>query len=338
MRTRYLAVLVLAGLGVVTPGVEAAVRAPPGFGASYEKALEQAKKDNKPIYLHFTTDWCGFCRKIESEVYTNEKAREALTPFVRASLDCSQNAAAVKGNQALWSKFGGKGYPFIVILAPDGAVLTSWSGYVPLERFVERLERAEKKFDEYNAFLQKAKTADPKNIDFQLEALDVYVATQQWNKADIAARESIKLDTDRAHLARVKVAQLQVAKSRKSAQLVTVLSADIRKLDPDNAGNHLEDALREQADALMVMASRQTQAAQYKKAQALLTERTTLQNLRSPVQAMGDLVRFQAGYGNFDDAWTTLKKMQAEHADDQNAAYITSLADWVKETEAKQKK
>ncbi|MCL2700550.1 MAG: thioredoxin family protein [Phycisphaerae bacterium] len=339
MRTSTIALL--AGLvvsGLAAQDVSAGVKTPPGFANTHAKALAQAKKDNKPLYLHFTTDWCGWCRRIEEDVYANAKGKEALAAFVPASLDCTNNAPGSKANQALMEKYGGSGYPFIVILAPDGAVLESWAGYRPLERFVPTLEKAQKKFDTYNAFLEKTKSADPKDLGFQIEAMDVYVAMQQWDKADIAARKVIELDKDRTHFGKAKLTQLRVAREKKNFQAVTNLTAEVRKLDPDNAKQLLEIALGEQVEAIMLQANNKNNETQYKKALAILVERTKLANLSDPKQATVDIASLQMSCGKYREAWTTLEKWLADNPDSPDADRTRELIDKLKQAEAKQQK
>ena len=111
-----------------------------GFARTYADAQKAAKAQDKPMYLHFTTTWCGWCRKIEHDCYAMDEGKKALAGFSPASLDCTvaQGKTAegeVKTNLELMQKFGGKGYPFIVILTPDGELVHSWAGYLPLEAF-----------------------------------------------------------------------------------------------------------------------------------------------------------------------------------------------------------
>jgi len=322
MRTSCIAVLaalVVSGLG--TPVAAAGVKPPPGFSASYNTALAQAKKENKPLYLHFTTDWCGWCRKIEQDVYANAKGKTALAAFVPVSLDCSDNAPGSKANQAVMAKFTDrKAYPYLIIIAPDGAVLKMWSGYVEVDAFTKRLAEAKETFDKYNEFLEKAQTADPKDLAFQVEAMDYYLSMQQWDKAEQAAKKVIELDKDREHLGQAKITQLKVAKAKKNAQAITSLTAEIRKLDPENAKQHLEDALAEQAKVFMLQATNQTREAQYKKALAVLVERTKLANLRDPEQTTMDVANLQVDCGKFKDARITLEKLLMNHPDSPKAS------------------
>ena len=59
------------------------------FHTTYAGAVQAAKAQGKPLYLHFTTTWCGWCRKIEKDIYASPEGKKMLKNFVAASLDCT---------------------------------------------------------------------------------------------------------------------------------------------------------------------------------------------------------------------------------------------------------
>ena len=100
-----------------------------GFHTTWAGARKAAEAAGKPIYLHFTTTWCGWCRKIESDTYTSELGSAALEGFVAASLDCTDaDSSAGRVNIELMRGFGGRGFPFLVMVTSEGMVLKTISG------------------------------------------------------------------------------------------------------------------------------------------------------------------------------------------------------------------
>ena len=81
--------LILAATVGILCATATALEPPKGFLTSCDKALEQARKENKLVFLHFTTDWCGWCRKLDEAIATEEKAL-ALDPK-------SAQAGTIKG-------------------------------------------------------------------------------------------------------------------------------------------------------------------------------------------------------------------------------------------------
>ena len=44
-----------------------------GWMTDYKAALEKAKKENKKVLLNFSgSDWCGWCIKLDSEVFDTQ--------------------------------------------------------------------------------------------------------------------------------------------------------------------------------------------------------------------------------------------------------------------------
>lgn len=103
---------------------------------NYEQAVEQSRKQDKPIFLFFTgSDWCGWCHRLLNEVLnTPEFAERAGDKFVFVLLDfpikIAQDPALVKQNKELQKKFEVKGYPAVIILdEKQNAIETT--GYRP---------------------------------------------------------------------------------------------------------------------------------------------------------------------------------------------------------------
>ena len=63
--------------------------APEGWTEDYAKALEQAKTEHKKVLLDFTgSDWCGWCKKIDAEVFETQKFKDyAAKHLVLVKLD-----------------------------------------------------------------------------------------------------------------------------------------------------------------------------------------------------------------------------------------------------------
>ena len=100
----------------------------PGFFTDYDDAKKVAQEKDKPLYLHFTTDWCVWCRRIEKDIYATPAGKEALAAFVPVTLNCTEGAKHAAEYNKMMVSYGGQGYPFIVMTTPDGKVLKTISG------------------------------------------------------------------------------------------------------------------------------------------------------------------------------------------------------------------
>lgn len=113
----------------------------------FAKASETAKKEGKHMLLDFSgSDWCGWCMKLDKEVFKKSEFKEyAKQNLVLVLLDFPQSKPQSKKlkeqNKDLAKKYEIKGYPSVIILSPDGE-LVGKTGYQPggPEKYVESLK------------------------------------------------------------------------------------------------------------------------------------------------------------------------------------------------------
>jgi protein disulfide-isomerase len=133
MKTRFVALLLVA----LTLPLFLEARPPTGWTDDFDKAVEKAKAEKKNVLLDFTgSDWCGFCIKLDKEVFDTPKFKEwAKKNVVLVQVDFPQSVKlsqkVVKQNAELKAKYPARGYPTIVIINPEGNVLVTKSGYSP---------------------------------------------------------------------------------------------------------------------------------------------------------------------------------------------------------------
>ncbi len=222
------------------------------FHSDWDRARKIAKKKGKPLYVHFTTEWCGWCRKIENEVYKSKKGKKALKPFVPVSLDCTvknkkgKELQQAKENKKLQSRWGGSGYPYLVQVTADGEVFNSWSGYKPVDAFTQELKKALSNLKELKQFEKEAKSADRDSYQFNVKAMKIYRSMKANKKAQKAASQVLKLDPENkkgnnAQAALIRMEGLQ--KSRKWGEARGYLQK-VSKYDPENSKGQWEKATR----------------------------------------------------------------------------------------------
>ncbi len=90
-------------------------------------ALEQAKKESKNAFVHFSAPWCSWCRRLDEYLNCSEIAEVLNQAFVPVKIDVDR----MKGGKALEAKIRGSqsgGIPFFVILKPDGTKVADSKG------------------------------------------------------------------------------------------------------------------------------------------------------------------------------------------------------------------
>lgn len=103
---------------------------------SLDEAIELATKSKRRIMVHFTADWCTWCRKIESEVYSTAEFKEMGKYFVFCQIDTDEQ-------KGLASEFGVSGIPDIRFLEADGRTeVHKVVGYKPKAEFLAEMRKA----------------------------------------------------------------------------------------------------------------------------------------------------------------------------------------------------
>ena len=117
-------------------GAELSKSVPKGWDEDFEAGKATAEKSGKLILLAFSgSDWCGWCVKMEKEIYSDKKfISEAKKKFVLLMIDNPQNKSilsplAAKQNSELTRKYNVRGFPSTVIVRPSGEEVRRFGGY-----------------------------------------------------------------------------------------------------------------------------------------------------------------------------------------------------------------
>lgn len=109
--------------------------------AELDAQLIKAKQEQKLVMLDFYADWCISCKEMELNTFANAEVSKELKQFVLLQADVTSNSS---DNQALLKRFGLFGPPGILIFNQNSEGLKTQRviGYMPPQRFVERLKQA----------------------------------------------------------------------------------------------------------------------------------------------------------------------------------------------------
>jgi thioredoxin-related protein len=122
-----------------------------GWTDNYEKALAEAKSQNKKVLLDFTgSDWCSWCMRLNKEVFSTPKFKEyAKQNLILVEADFPQTKKLPKKvqeqNEKLQAEFKVQGYPTVFILDGDGKQLKQL-GYMEggPDAFIAKIEEGTK--------------------------------------------------------------------------------------------------------------------------------------------------------------------------------------------------
>jgi thioredoxin-related protein len=117
------------------PASSAATQTDGQWGTDLPTALNQARSQNKLVFLDFTgSDWCPWCIKFTDEVLaTPQFAAYAQNKLVLVKLDFPHNIAQSddlkRANQELHDRYNVNGFPTYILLDASGKELGRQVGY-----------------------------------------------------------------------------------------------------------------------------------------------------------------------------------------------------------------
>ena len=107
--------------------------APLSFGGDFAAALVAAKAQGKRVFVDVQTTWCGPCKQMEHLVYTAQAVVDAAKDVISVQLDGDVARDFVKRYQVT-------GYPTMLLLDAEGAVLRRVTGYQTVAQMVAFLQ------------------------------------------------------------------------------------------------------------------------------------------------------------------------------------------------------
>jgi len=103
--------------------------------------LSKAKEEKKLVLLDFYADWCISCKEMEVNTFANPEVTNELKQIILLQADVTANSLE---NQTLLKRFGLFGPPGILIFNQNSEEQKELRviGYMPPQRFIERLKSA----------------------------------------------------------------------------------------------------------------------------------------------------------------------------------------------------
>jgi len=114
------------------------VQGPIAWVYTLGEGLTLAQSSKKPLMVDFFAEWCGWCKKLDKDVYTDPDVAALSKEFVCVKVDTDKF-----GQDA--SKYGVQGLPTIVFMNADGTVIDKIVGYNPAPQFAAAMKKVLKK-------------------------------------------------------------------------------------------------------------------------------------------------------------------------------------------------
>lgn len=113
-------------------------------GLSWEEVKAKAKQENKYIFLDVFATWCGPCKLMDKEVYSNDTLGDYYNQrFISVKVQMDQTAADgeqvkswYKDAEAIGKQYRVEAYPSFIFLDPQGTIVEKQSGFKPAKEML----------------------------------------------------------------------------------------------------------------------------------------------------------------------------------------------------------
>ncbi len=107
----------------------------------WSKALQQAKTENKLVFLDIYASWCGPCKMLKQNTFSNAKVGGFFNAnFVNVSVDGEQGVGPTLAQQ-----YAIEGYPTLIVTDNTGKPLLYSVGYMDAAELLDFAKAALKK-------------------------------------------------------------------------------------------------------------------------------------------------------------------------------------------------
>lgn len=104
----------------------------------FDKAIKEAKKSNKMVFMDAYTSWCGWCKKLDQTTFADSSVKAYLDKhFVILKMDMESDEGRLLGREYRVS-----GYPTLLFINTKEEVISRIDGYVGTDIFLEEAKKA----------------------------------------------------------------------------------------------------------------------------------------------------------------------------------------------------
>lgn len=169
--------------------------------SSWEEILKKAKEENKPVFLDAYASWCGPCKWMAKEIFTQKEVGKFYNQnFICAKIDMEKGEGI-----ELAEKYGVNAYPTLLYIQPNGELAYKAVGAKEANNFIETGKRALNPEMHLNALGARFKKGE-RSVDFMADYF--LVLSDAYQPYDDIAEEYF--DNNQDELLTEKGAQLMV--------------------------------------------------------------------------------------------------------------------------------
>lgn len=101
---------------------------------SYDEALSKANAEQKLVLVDLYTDWCGWCKKMDRETFSDPRVGKATRGMVPIRVN------AEKGGEDVARRYRVDGFPVVIFLDGKGREVQRIRGFVDADEMLKVVE------------------------------------------------------------------------------------------------------------------------------------------------------------------------------------------------------
>ena len=105
--------------------------------ADLSSARAEARKTGKIMMIDVYTDWCGWCKKLDTDTYTEAKVIAGSSSFIPLKI----NPETSTDGAAFVKTYGVSGFPTILFVEADGTLANKIVGYLDGPSFSDAMTK-----------------------------------------------------------------------------------------------------------------------------------------------------------------------------------------------------
>lgn len=151
--TRAALFLLLSGVALLFAAAKPARAESIRWASSFQAAMSEARATQRPVMVDFYTDWCGWCKKLDAETYTDARVVAQSRGFISVKVNAEREGVQ------LARQYQVSGYPHIVFMNENGLVLDRIGGYMEGPGFAAALGNIRSRYRPSGAATRSAAVA-----------------------------------------------------------------------------------------------------------------------------------------------------------------------------------
>ncbi len=92
------------------------------------EALKLAREKNKPVMVDAYTSWCGWCKKMDKETFSDQAVVDLSSSFICLRINPEED-------EMFSNKYTIKDFPTVIFLKPDGTEIERQVGFKTADDF-----------------------------------------------------------------------------------------------------------------------------------------------------------------------------------------------------------